>query len=90
MLIGSPYKLPQVHNGFNVQVNNKSLERVSEHKTLGVHIDESLTWRPHINVTNKISAGIAVLKRISGTIPFVTRINMFVIYLDFHSTKRAL
>ena len=40
MLIGSPYRLhvSQVHNDFTVQVNNKLLERVSEHKTLGVHI----------------------------------------------------
>ena len=77
MLIGSTYRLSQVHNDFTVQVNNKSLERVSEHKTLGVYIDESLTRRPHINVTKKISAGLAVLKRISATIPFDTTINIY-------------
>ena len=78
MLNGSPYRLPQVHNDFTVQVNNKSLERVFEHKTLGVHIDESLTWCPHINdVTKKISAGLAVLRRISATVPFHTRINIY-------------
>ena len=42
MLIGSLYRLSQVHNDFTVPVNNKSLERVSGHKTLGVHIDESV------------------------------------------------
>ena len=79
MLIGSPYRLSQVHNDFTVPVNNKSLERVSGHKTLGVHINESLTWRPHINdVTKKISADLAVLRRISAVIPFDTRINIFI------------
>ena len=43
MFIGSPYRLSQVHNDVTVQVNNKLLERVSEHKTLGVHTDEFLT-----------------------------------------------
>ena len=61
------------------KVNNKSLERVSEHKTLGVHIDESLTWRPHINIVRKkISAGLAVLRRITATIPFDTRIDIYI------------
>ena len=64
------------------KVNNKSLERVSEHKTLGVHIDESLTWRPHINIVRKkISAGLAVLRRITATIPFDTRIDIYIVYV---------
>ena len=47
-------------------------------KTLGVHIDESLTWRPNINdVSKKISAVLALLKRISTIIPFETRINIY-------------
>ena len=79
MLIGSPYRLSQVHNDFTVRANDKSLERVSEHKTLGVHTDECLTWCPHINdVTKKISAGLGVLRRISAIIPFdSTRINIY-------------
>lgn len=77
-LIGTPFNLSKVHNDITEQVNNKSLERVSEHKTLGVHIDESLTWHSHINdVTKKISAGLAVFRRISATIPFDTRRNIY-------------
>ena len=58
MLIDTPYRLSRVHDDFiTAQVNKKWFERVSQHKTLGVHIDESLTWRPHINdVAKKISA----------------------------------
>ena len=37
MLIGSPYGLSQVHDDFTVQLNNKSLERVSEHKPGSSH-----------------------------------------------------
>ena len=79
MLIDTPYRLSRVHDDFiTAQVNKKWFERVSQHKTLGVHIDESLTWRPHINdAAKKISAGLAVLRRISATMPFDTRINLY-------------
>ena len=54
------------------------LERVIKHKSLGVQIDESLNWRPHIHtISEKISAGIAILRRVSHFIPFDTRVNMY-------------
>ena len=62
----------------SVKVNNAPLERVIKHKSLGVQIDESLNWRPHINtISKKISAGIAILKCVSHFIPFDTRVNMY-------------
>jgi len=48
-LIGSQFKLSQIHNDFTVKVHNTPLDRVSKHKSLGVLIDESLNWRPHKN-----------------------------------------
>ena len=66
------------HSDFTVKVNNTPLERVIKHKSLGVQIDESLNWRPHIHtISKKISAGIAILRRVSHFIPFDTRVNMY-------------
>ena len=63
MLIGSQFKLSQINSDFTVKVNNTPLERVIKHKSLGVQIDESLNWRPHINtISKKISPGLATLK----------------------------
>ena len=60
MLRGSQFKLSQINNEFTVKVNSTPLERVVEHKTFGVQIDESLSWYPHIHtISKKISAGIA-------------------------------
>ena len=54
------------------------LERVIKHKSLGVQIDESLNWRPHIHtIAKKISAGIAILRRVSHFIQFDIRVNMY-------------
>ena len=61
MLIGSKFKFSHINSDFTVKVNNTPLERVIKHKSLGVQIDESLNWRPHINtISKKISAGLAM------------------------------
>ena len=78
MLIGSQSKLSQINSDFTVKVNNTPLERVIKHKSLGVEIDESLNWRPHIHTISKeISAGVAILRRVSHFIPFDTGVNMY-------------
>ena len=78
MLRGSQFKLSHINSAFTVKVNNTPLERVIKHKSLGVQTDESLNWRPHINtISQKISAGIAILKRVSYFILFDTRVNMY-------------
>ena len=74
MLIGSKFKLSQINSDFTVKVNNTPLERVIKHKSLGVQIDESLNWRLHINtISKKISAGLAILKRVSHFIPLILK-----------------
>ena len=74
MLIGSRPKLDLVSNNFAVKVDNIPIERVTVYKSLGVSVDEDLTWKAHIEeISKKISAGLSVLKRISPTTPFETR-----------------
>ena len=78
MPIGSHFKLSQTNSDFTVKVNNTPLERKIKHKSLGVQIDESMNRRPHINtISKKISAGLAILKRVSQFIPFDTRVNVY-------------
>ena len=78
ILIGIQFKLSQINSDFTVKVNNTPLERVIKHKSLGVQIDESLNWRPHINtISKKISPGLATLKWVSHFIPFDTRVGMY-------------
>ena len=78
MLIGNNFMFSQIHDDSTFKVHNTPLDRVNKHKNLGVYIDETLNLRPHINATSKkISAGLAILKRVSTTIPFDTRMNMY-------------
>ena len=90
MLIGSRPKLDLVSNNFAVKVDNIPIERVTVYKSLGVSVDEDLTWKAHIEeISKKISAGLSVLKRISPTIPFETRQIMYkaliLPYFDYSS-----
>ena len=80
MLIGSQFKLSQTNSDFTVKVSYSPLERVIKHKSLGVQIDESLKWCPHITgntISKKIFTGLVILKRVSHFIPFDTRVNMY-------------
>ena len=53
MLLGNQLKVSQIHDNFTVWVSNTPLERVVEYKSLGVHTDDSLTWRLHIDAISK-------------------------------------
>jgi hypothetical protein len=72
MIIGSRQRLSTFDNqNVEVCVNNKQINRVLKCKSLGLTIDENLTWKYHVdNITKKVSPGIGALKRMRD---FITR-----------------
>ena len=73
MLIGSRQKLNSLSAFPVLEINGAQLNRVNFTKSLGVLIDENLTWSNHINaITKKISSGIGSIKRISHCVPPAT------------------
>ena len=72
MLIGSRQKLNSLSAIPALEINGTQLNRVN-FQSLGVLIDENLTWSNHINATTKkISSGIGSIKRISHCVPPAT------------------
>ena len=66
MVIGSRQRL-MYHdvNNLNICVDNTQIKRVQYTKSLGVTIDENLTWKNHIDtICKKVSSGIGALKRV--------------------------
>ena len=64
MLIGSRKGLSRVDIDPHVFINNQIIDCVDNTKTLGVFIDENITWKMYINhVCKKVSKGIGVLRR---------------------------
>ena len=53
-------------------INQFPIKEVSTVKSLGVHIDENLTWECHINeLSKKIASGISAIKRIRCSVPYI-------------------
>jgi len=78
MLIGSQFKLAQVPNTFNIKADDVPLERKTEYKSLGLLIDQNLTWTSHILlISKKITTGLAILKRLGSILPLETRLCMY-------------
>ena len=53
MLIGSRQRLSTLSDNLSFEINGISLDRVSTTKSLGVLLDENLTWSSHINKMTK-------------------------------------
>ena len=49
MVVGTKAKTSQAQKNFNVKINNFSLQQVKHLKTLGVILDENLSFNHHID-----------------------------------------
>jgi len=65
MLNGSRQKLSTLPETLEPFTDNVPVEQVSSVKSLGISIDENLTWQTHIDKRCKnIASGIGAMKRI--------------------------
>ena len=53
----------------NIALNNTNIERVESFICLGLHIHESLSWRTHTTVRNKIFKVVGILYRLNNIFP---------------------
>ena len=55
-----------MHNDhISIEIDGKAIERVNETKSLGLQIDEHLTWARHVeNTSKKIASAVGALKRV--------------------------
>ena len=81
IVIGSNQRIHALSkNQIDIEIEGLSIRKFKEAKSLGLFIDEQLSWAKHIEeISNKISSAIGALKRI---IPFISESTLF------KSTKR--
>jgi len=61
----------------SLTINNFPIELVSSTKSLGVYVDENLSWNTHIeSVCKKISSALGLIKLIRNLVPFHNRLNL--------------
>ena len=75
MLIGSRQRLSTFHNPLSLIVDGAPISQVSSTKSLGVHIDQNLSWNVHVDkLCKKIASGVGALKRVRSFVPYESSI----------------
>ena len=70
MIFHYPQKKLQPRDIPHIQINGFSIERVTEFDFLGLTLDESLSWKNHINkISNKIASIIGIINKQKNFLP---------------------
>ena len=79
MLIGSRQRLATaIDHSLTVQIEGHEIDRVLHTKSLGLYIDQNLSWSKRVNETAKtVSSGIGALKRLR---PFICEDTAILLY----------
>ena len=85
ILIGSHKKLQQNRNDILIEIDKALIECVNVSKSLGVMIDETLTWHCHVDlITKKVNSGLYVLKRLRDFVDAETLLAVFKTLIQPH------
>ena len=70
MFIGSRQRLSNTANhSINIHIEGQQINRVCHSRSLGIHIDQHLSWTRHVNeIARVVSSGIGALKRLRSFI----------------------
>ena len=79
MLIGSKSMIKRISDPQpNILIDNKQIKQVYECKTLGVTVDQHLSWKSNTeNICRKICAGISAIRRIKLYVDKQTLISIY-------------
>ena len=86
MLMSTAQKLAhQDMNRLCIKINDKVLPHVSNHKFLGIVVDERLSWSKHIDsLVSKISLRLRTLYRVKKFLPFSARLTYYYSFIGSH------
>ena len=85
MLIGSRQRLSTFHNPLSLIVDGAPISQVSSTKSLGVHIDQNLSWNVHVEkLCKKIASGVGALKRARSFVPYETLRSVYMSLVQPH------
>ena len=78
MLIASKYRLENIPRSPQLRIDSTPITRVQKSESVGVWIDEKLTWSEHIDsVANKVLRAIGGLRQIRLFITFDTLLTIY-------------
>ena len=78
MLIGSRQRLSTLFDTLELSIDNVPIEKVSSVKSLGIYVDENLTWYLHVDkLCKKIASAIGAIKRVKPFVPQSTLLSIY-------------
>lgn len=78
MIIGSRQRLSQVQYQPKISIGELEIRRVKSTKSLGLIIDETLTWSEQVDhITKKVITGLGILRRIRDFVPHNTLLTVY-------------
>jgi hypothetical protein len=67
LVIGSPFNLNNLTSESNIMIDNVPIKRVTKTKSLGIQIDQFLSWDNHLEeICKKASSGIGAIRRLKS------------------------
>ena len=85
MTIGHPRRIKQLEISDALLLNGTEIKRVQKSKSLGVIIDESLTWDEQFKaVKSKVCGGLSALKKLKNIIPQSQLCSVFHAIVESH------
>ena len=83
MIIGSQQRISNIITDPKIELGKSVMKRVNKSKTLGIVMDEHLSWNDQTqNVVTKVSKGIGMLRRIRQFVPKLTLLRINAIALS--------
>ena len=68
MIIGSRQRLSNIETGPKIELAESKIRRVKYSKTLGIIIEDQLSWKKQVETTvSKVSKGIGMLRQIKSS-----------------------
>ena len=78
MIVGSRQRSSDTLDAPKIELGVSTVKRVIKTKTLGVIIDEKLTWKYQIeNVITKVSKGVGMIRRMKKYVPKTTLLKVY-------------
>ena len=78
------WKINKVHHP-PLLFNNNTIQQISCQKNLGIHLDEDLTFKHHINEKiNKVNKGIGIIRKLNNILPRSASLRIYCSFIRPH------
>ena len=85
MIIGSNKRVKHIDTEPCLHVKDRKINRVKITKSLGIIIDENLSWNAQVDqITKKVNSGLSILRRLRDIVDFKTLITIYLSIIQPH------